>query len=169
LVGEVGALPAYLPQKAACPPLTRVHRHRVVFPLCPAPPAARPQALQQRYLEPPKSMRDAAVRAWRPIERRSLDWARRAAKAEAAGALSRGDLLAFYDSHLSPGSPRYRHMVTQIWGGGQAGGATGGLEEGGAAPDGVPPVACEFEVGAGQLADFKRSQPLFRAAHIVTP
>jgi hypothetical protein len=135
------------------------------------------QALQDRYLEPPKSLRDATARAWRPIERRSLDWARRQHKADAAAAVTREDLLAFYDRHLSEGAPGYRQLSTEIWGGApvDAAGAGVGADGEGAKAAGIAEaggtgeVRFEFEVGEGELEAFKLSQPLWPAAAVARP
>ncbi|GBF97149.1 insulin-degrading-like metalloprotease [Raphidocelis subcapitata] len=133
------------------------------------------RALCERYLEPPKSLRDAALRAWRPIERRTLDWARRQAKADAAARITKADLTAFFDRHLSPASPGYRLLCTQIWGGGApaAGAAGGAAEEAAAAAvaaaEGAPPVSFAFEVAGSQLAAFKASQPLWLAPAVARP
>ncbi|KAI8465691.1 MAG: hypothetical protein J3K34DRAFT_395999 [Monoraphidium minutum] len=125
------------------------------------------RALQDRYLEPPKSLREAAARAWRPIQRRTLDWGRRAHKAAAAGGVTRGDVLEFYDRHLSEGSPGYRHLRAEVWGGGAAPAAAAGAdsEAAAAAADGaVAAIRDEIVVVEGQLPAFKRSQPLWAAA-----
>jgi hypothetical protein len=138
------------------------------------------QALQERYLEAPKSLRDAAARAWRPIGRRTLDWSRRAHKAAAAAQITRSDLLEFYDHHLSEGARGYRLVCAQVWGGAgkaaskaaaaQAGagaaGASGAVE---IASGGVTPVAFELVVEGGELAAFKRSQPLWPAGAVAAP
>jgi insulysin len=90
--------------------------------------AAHLAALGTRYLEPARSLADAASRCWRPIRssRRDFEWRER--KARAAAGLRREDLLAFYDAHLDP--QRAAAMVVMVKGGGGGGG--GAAEQQGA-------------------------------------
>jgi insulysin len=60
------------------------------------------ESLRARYLEPARSLADAAARAWRPLRGSRRDFAWRERKARAAGRLGREDLIAFYDAHLDP-------------------------------------------------------------------
>eukprot|EP00877_Chromochloris_zofingiensis_P011717 jgi/Chrzof1/679/Cz01g24250.t1 len=74
------------------------------------------QALQQRYLEPPKSLHEAAARAWRPIKRRTYAFERRAHKAAAILDIQAQQLISFYDSHLTPHGTFHKRLCAQIWG-----------------------------------------------------
>ena len=128
--------------------------------------------------------------------RRTLDWRRREAKAEAAGAFTKDDLLAFYDRHFSQGSPHFRHLVAHVEGGRATAAAAataaasaaaegaaavargGGGDGGGAAPapadadaDALAAAAPRFEVDvdAAALDAFKATQPLMAAPAVVRP
>lgn len=78
-------------------------------------------SLRQRYLEPPKSLADAAGRPWHKIHDGTHDFSHRADKAAALEPLLLEDLLTFYDEHLRPGAAGERLLVAQVWGGRQGG------------------------------------------------
>jgi insulysin len=77
--------------------------------------ASHRAALQARYLEPARSLADAASRAWRPLKGSRRDFAWRERKARAAGLLKREDLLAFFDAHLDPANAAA--LVVMVQGG----------------------------------------------------
>jgi secreted Zn-dependent insulinase-like peptidase len=108
-------------------------------------------ALCSRYLEPARSLADAAARCWRPVRSSRRDWRWRERKAAAAGALGRADLLAFYDAHLDPA--RSAAMVVMVKGGGggkKAEGERAGEEAAAAASRALrpPPLVGAFFFGA---------------------
>jgi secreted Zn-dependent insulinase-like peptidase len=74
------------------------------------------QALQGKYLDPAKSLHEAARRAWVPIHSRSLAFNRRQDKADAAGKVTQQQLLDFYDNFLSPQGQQHKALCVQIWG-----------------------------------------------------
>eukprot|EP00879_Flechtneria_rotunda_P021245 GHRR01022381.1.p1 GENE.GHRR01022381.1~~GHRR01022381.1.p1 ORF type:complete len:452 (+),score=210.01 GHRR01022381.1:934-2289(+) len=74
------------------------------------------QALKGKYLEPAKSLAEAARRTWVPILSRTLEFNRRQQKASAIEALSLQQLLSFYDTFLSPEAPQHQALCTQLWG-----------------------------------------------------
>ncbi|KAG1681130.1 hypothetical protein FOA52_015572 [Chlamydomonas sp. UWO 241] len=104
-------------------------------------------ALRERYDDPPKSLSDAAARAWGPIRRGTLDFGARQAKAAALQGLDRAQLLAFYNECVRPGGARAAALCCEVQGratggprprvasleggGGGGGGGDGGGAEGG--------------------------------------
>ncbi|KAF8073057.1 PXM16 [Scenedesmus sp. PABB004] len=120
---------------------------------------AHKQALRDKYLEPPKTLAEAARRTWGPIAARHLDWARRRAKAAAVAALTAEDLLAFYDDVLHPDAPRHAALSVQLWGG--AGGGEAAVDA--AAAAGAAVVLPE------QVAEFRADRGLLPAAEVVLP
>ena len=52
------------------------------------------KSLRERFLEPPRSLRDAAARMWGPIRHRNLDFTRRLQKARALDGLASAGRLA---------------------------------------------------------------------------
>lgn len=75
------------------------------------------QALRDKYLDPPKSLHEAAKRTWLPIHSRTLVFDRRRQKAAAAHRLSPQQLLEFYDMYLHPDGLRHQALCVQVWGG----------------------------------------------------
>ncbi|KAF6262496.1 Metalloenzyme, LuxS/M16 peptidase-like protein [Scenedesmus sp. NREL 46B-D3] len=139
------------------------------------------KALVAKYLDPPKSLQEAAKRAWRPIRERTLQWDRRRQKATAAQALTAQQLLEFFDAHLCPAAVQHKALCVQVWGGRKgmlaAAGASAG-EKGTAAQAAGGAVAAENAGGGGAqqltvLADdveqFKQSQPLMPAPDVFMP
>eukprot|EP00775_Hariotina_reticulata_P010378 gene10378-10536_t len=72
------------------------------------------KALQGKYLDPAKSLHEAARRAWVPIHSRSLAFDRRQDKADAAGKLTRQQLLDFYDDYLSPQGQHHKPRQSNL-------------------------------------------------------
>lgn len=77
------------------------------------------QALRDKYLDPPKSLREAARRAWTPVSTRSLAFDRRKQKACLADALDQQQLMDFYDTYVDPGGPSHQALCVHICGGSQ--------------------------------------------------
>lgn len=137
------------------------------------------QALSAKYLDPPKSLQEAAKRSWRPIRERTLQWDRRRQKAAAAQALTAQQLLQFFDQKLHPDAAQHQALCVQLWGGRK--GALAAAGEQGAAADAGQPGGAVMAVGPGVsgpqqltvLADdvkqFKLSQPLMPAPEIIMP
>ncbi|KXZ55385.1 hypothetical protein GPECTOR_3g511 [Gonium pectorale] len=79
--------------------------------------AAFKASLAERYSEPPRSLAEAARRAWQPVRYRSYDFGRRDRKAEALRALTLEDLVAFYERHVNPAAASARVLCCEIAGG----------------------------------------------------
>jgi hypothetical protein len=75
------------------------------------------QALVAKYMEPARSLGEAARRAWAPVETRTLDWNRRAAKAAAAQEITAAQLLQFYEEYVHPDGCHHAALAAQLWGG----------------------------------------------------
>jgi hypothetical protein len=137
------------------------------------------QALAAKYLDPPKSLQEAAKRSWRPIKERTLQWDRRRQKAAAAQAVTAQQLLEFFDAYLHPDAAQHKALCVQLWGGRKGSIAAAG-EQGSAVDviaDGSSVVAAQSGFGGAQqlvvLADdveqFKCSQPLMPVPAICMP
>jgi hypothetical protein len=134
------------------------------------------KALREKYLEPPKSLKEAAGRDWHPIHARTLEFNRREEKAALVESVTLDDLLIFHEAYLTPQGPKAGMLCTQIWPGKRgAGGADVQWEKaaaGGAGADaGVQgrTVSTSELVAAEEvlllpdgLADFKQSSRVFR-------
>lgn len=132
----------------------------------PKPMPSNTQALQQRYTEPPRSLADAASRAWRPIRRRDYVFTRRAAKAEFVGGVRLGALLCFYDARLAPTGPQQRRLCVQVWGGAaRRAAATAG--EAAAEGGGAGAVEGELRVVGEQVAAFKACLPAYPVTDVL--
>ena len=59
-------------------------------------------SLLEHYLEPPRSLSEAAARAWAPIKSGTFDWEARMLKAECIKVVSHEQLVNFYDKHIFP-------------------------------------------------------------------
>ncbi|WIA09303.1 hypothetical protein OEZ85_008710 [Tetradesmus obliquus] len=139
------------------------------------------KALSAKYLDPPKSLQEAAKRSWRPIRERTLQWDRRRQKAAAAQALTAQQLLDFFDQQLHPDAAQHQALCVQIWGGRKAALAVAAAGELGAAADAGPPSGAvgpvrpgvagsqQLTVLADEVEQFKRSQPLMPAPEIIMP
>ena len=87
------------------------------------------QALREKYLQPPKSLREAAGRAWHPIHARTLDFNRRKQKAVTVEKMVLEDLLKFHEEYLTPNGVKSGMLCTQIWPGKELGRAAGMHQE----------------------------------------
>lgn len=74
-------------------------------------------SLREKYLEPAKSLAEAASRPWSKIHHRTYLFDQRLQKARQLEALTLQDLLSFYDEYLAPECSSERLLVTQVWGG----------------------------------------------------
>ncbi|GIL80832.1 hypothetical protein Vretifemale_9914, partial [Volvox reticuliferus] len=74
-------------------------------------------ALAEKYLEPPRSLAEAALATWRPIRYRSYAFRRAEQKAEALKELELQDLVHFYEQHACPSSSTARVLCCEVWGG----------------------------------------------------
>jgi hypothetical protein len=130
------------------------------------------QALTAKYLDPPKSLQEAAKRSWRPIRERTLQWDRRRQKAVATQALTAQQLLQFFDTYLHPDGVQHKALCVQIWGGSKgvlaAAGAAAG-EQGAAADSTGGGMVQQLVVQADDVEKFKQGQPLMPAADMCMP
>ncbi|EFJ44956.1 hypothetical protein VOLCADRAFT_94765 [Volvox carteri f. nagariensis] len=116
-------------------------------------------SLEEKYLEPPRSLAEAAGNCWRPIRYRSYDFCKGQRKAEALRSLGLQDLVCFFDQHVCPTSPSARVLCCEI-GGGQRPAARArrparGTAAGERGDDGAtarPAGAASPAAGAGQTA-----------------
>jgi hypothetical protein len=77
-----------------------------------------PQSLLAKYLEPAKSLSEAAHKAWLPIgSSRTLVFDRRQQKAAALQAITQQQLMDWYDSHVHPNGRLHHALCVQVWGG----------------------------------------------------
>ena len=116
-----------------------------------------PQSLLAKYLEPAKSLSEAARRAWLPIgSSRTLVFDRRQQKAAAVQAITQQQLMDWYASHVHPEGGLHHALCVQVWGGV------------GPAPDCALEAAAAMQQGPGSsgvvcaqdVAGFKRGQPV---------
>ncbi|GLC59471.1 hypothetical protein PLESTB_001491000 [Pleodorina starrii] len=89
--------------------------------LAPERLASFKSSLEEKYLEPPRSLAEAAGAAWRPIRYRSYDFHKGERKAAALRELGLQDLVRFYEQHACPSSPSARVLCCEIWGGSGSG------------------------------------------------
>lgn len=118
------------------------------------------QSVLDKYLEPAKSLQEAAHRAWLPIgSSRSLVFDRRQQKAAAVRAVTQQQLLDWYDQHVHPAGSRHHALCVQEWGGAAAAPATA-VEAAAAAAALQGPGSSGGVVSAQQVASFKQRQAL---------
>jgi hypothetical protein len=126
------------------------------------------QALTAKYLDPPKSLQEAAKRSWRPIRERTLQWDRRRQKAAATQALTAQQLLQFFDTNLHPDGMLHKALCVQIWGGRKGAGAAAGEQDAAADPADGGRVQ-QLVVHADDVEKFKQLQPLMPAPYVCMP
>ncbi|GIL50837.1 hypothetical protein Vafri_6957 [Volvox africanus] len=85
--------------------------------LAPERLASFKSALAEKYLEPPRSLAEAAGATWRPIRYRSYAFQKTELKAAALRELGLQDLVRFYEQHLCPSSPTARVLCCEVCGG----------------------------------------------------
>lgn len=77
-----------------------------------------PQALYAKYLEPAKSLHEAAHRAWVPIgSSRTLVFDRRQQKAAAVQAVTQDQLMQWFEDYVNPEGQQHHALCVQVWGG----------------------------------------------------
>lgn len=111
-------------------PLTLTAAPLVLLSACCCPPLPTLQALAAKYRDPPKSLQEAARRAWAPIACRSCTFDRRQRKAAEVERAQLAQLLGFFDAHLHPDGPQHAALCVQIWGG-DGGDAAAAEQQGG--------------------------------------
>lgn len=110
------------------------------------------QSLLDKYLEPAKSLHEAAHRAWLPIgSSRTLVFDRRQQKAAAVQTVSEQQLMDWYDLHVQPEGEAHHALYVHVWGGAKGAPAAEVVQQSGAAAGHVVVTAVEVEA-------FKQSQ-----------
>ncbi|GAX81935.1 hypothetical protein CEUSTIGMA_g9363.t1 [Chlamydomonas eustigma] len=74
-------------------------------------------SLTEHYMEPARSLQDAAARTWRPIRRLCWDWDVRLLKARCLAEVTLQEVVLFYDHHIHPEGSKARALCCQIHGG----------------------------------------------------
>jgi len=116
------------------------------------------QSLLDKYLEPAKSLREAAHRAWLPIgSSRSLVFNRRQLKAAALEDITQQQVMEWYGTHVNPTGSHHHAMCVQVWGGaaGVPDGVVAALHAAAGGGGGGSVV-----VAAGDVVAFKKAQAL---------
>jgi secreted Zn-dependent insulinase-like peptidase len=118
------------------------------------------QSLTGKLLEPPKSLKEAARRAWAPLgATRTLDWRRRQSKAAALAAIDQAQLLCWYDAVVHPGGASHAALCVEVWGGDASAVAASEQE----------PGTNTLVLREASLQAFKRAQPLLPLPEMVLP
>lgn len=118
--------------------------------------AVATQSLLDKYLEPAKSWREAAARAWQPIgSSRTLVFDRRLQKAAAVRDINQQQLMDWYDLVVHPAGQMHHALCVHVWGGVAAAPADAAVQG---------PV-----VAAGEVAAFKNRQRLLPAPSMQMP
>lgn len=119
------------------------------------------QSLVGKYLEPPKSLQEAARRAWSPVgATRSLQFDRRQLKAAAVAVLQQHQLMHWFDNVVHPQGGRHHALCVQVWGG------KVGVEEAYESAAAQQPTAC---VDGSKMEAFKACQPLLPLPEVQLP
>eukprot|EP00878_Enallax_costatus_P010944 GHUV01011431.1.p1 GENE.GHUV01011431.1~~GHUV01011431.1.p1 ORF type:complete len:705 (+),score=247.42 GHUV01011431.1:138-2252(+) len=130
------------------------------------------KALRDKYLDPPKSLQEAARRTWSPISTRSLVFDRRKQKASVAAVLDQQQLMGFYDAYVDPRGPLHRALCVHVWGGRQQAPAEEGQGTKGDSNIQKPQTATArhlITVTERETDLFKHCQPLMPSANFVPP